>query len=380
MRKIERNKKYYWNPSEILKRHCLWNLVIGERSNGKTYGVLEHALDRYLNHGYQLAVIRRNKEDFRSKRGSQMFESLECNGFGRNVIKEKTKGRYDCIYYFAGRWFLAKYDAKLDKRIPSSQPFAIAFALTDMEHDKSTSYPYIHTCLMDEALSRRPIENEFVLLTNCLSTIIRDRGPEDDIEIWLLGNTVNKYSPIFSEMGISKYIGKMKPGDISVCRYEGTDLTVAIEYCESSQKYGGKKSDVFFAFNTAATKMITTGAWEIPSYPHNNVKYEKADILLHYFIKWENNLLQCEIVSKDNNLFTFVHLKTTDIQKENTDIIFDKEYHQQNNYFRNIAKPTTKIQKRIWWFYQSDNVYYQDNEVGELVRNYINWCKSEMTA
>lgn len=371
-------KKYYWSPREILKRNCLWNLVIGERSNGKTYGVLEHGLDRYLDHGYQMAIIRRYREDFRGKRSQQMFESLECNGFQKNVIKEKTKGRYDCVYYFGGRWFLAKYDPKLDKKVPSSQPFAISFALTETEHDKSTSYPHIATCLMDEALSRNPIENEFTLLTNCLSTIIRDRGPESGIEIWLLGNTVNKYSPIFTEMGISKYVTSMKPGEIAVCKYEGSNLTVAIEYCQSSQKFGGKKSDVFFAFNTAATRMITTGAWEIPSYPHNSVKYDKQDILLHYFIKWENNLLQCEIVSKDNALFTFVHLKTTDIQKETSDLIFDKEYHQQNNYFRNIAKPTSKIQKRIWWFFQSDNVYYQDNEVGELVRNYINWCQSDM--
>ena len=368
-------KQYYWDISNILKKHCLWNIVIGERSNGKTTGVLRHGVRRFLEKGYQMAVIRRYREDFRGKRGAAMFDSLECNGYGENEIKEMSKGKYDCVYYFSGRWYLAKYDAENDKKVAAPTPFAIAFSLTEFEHDKSTSWPFIRTCLYDEALSRNPIPNEFTYLTNVLSTIIRDRGPEDDIEIWLLGNTVNKYSPIFSEMGLRDIV-KMKPGEISIFKYEGTDLTVAVEYCQSAAKFGGKKSDVFFAFNTAATRMITMGAWEIPSYPHNDVEYKPKDIAFTYFIVWEYNTLQCEIVVKDGNAFTFIHRKTTDLKDTEHDIIFDKEYHQQLNYMRNIAKPATKLGKKIWWFFQSDNVYYQDNEIGELVNNYLKWCAS----
>ena len=369
-------KQYYWDIGPILKKHCLWNVVIGERSNGKTTGVERHGLKRFLEKGYQMAVIRRYREDFRGKRGAAMFDSLEHNGYGDNEIKQLTNGKYDCVYYYSGRWYLAKYDLEHDKKVPAPTPFAIGFSLTEMEHDKSTAWPFIRTCLMDEALSRNPLPNEFTLLTNVLSTIIRDRGPEDEIEIWLLGNTVNKYSPIFVEMGINKHIPNMKPGQIDVFKYEGSNLTVAVEYCPSAADKGGKKSDVYFAFNTAATKMITTGAWEIPSYPHNEVDFKQKDIKFIYFILWEYNILQCEIVSKDNRLFTFIHKKTTDLKDTERDIIFDKEYHQQMNYFRNIAKPTTPLQRKIWWFFQSDNVYYQDNEIGELVNNYIKWCNT----
>ena len=82
-------KHYYYSLNEILLKHCLWNVIFGERSNGKTYAVLEHGLNRYWQKGYQLAVIRRMKEDFRGKRGAAMFDSLECNGNGENVIKKK---------------------------------------------------------------------------------------------------------------------------------------------------------------------------------------------------------------------------------------------------------------------------------------------------
>ena len=33
------------------------------------------------------------------------------------------------------------------------------------------------------------------------------------------------------------------------------------------------------------------------------------------------------------------------------------------------------IEKKIAIFYTRDKVYYQDNEVGEIVRNYLQWCK-----
>ena len=371
-------KQYYWDIKPILAKKALWNWVIGERSNGKTTGIQRHGLERYLKHGYQMAVIRRFREDFRGgKRGAAMFDSLECNGYGENEIKQMTNGKYDCVYYYSSKWYLAKYDENLDKKVPAAQPFAIGFSLTEMEHDKSVSWPFLRTCVMDEALSRNPLPNEFTLLTNVLSTIIRDRGPEDGIEIWLLGNTVNKYSPIFTEMGISEYIPKMKPGEINVFKYKGSKLTVAVEYCPSAAAAGGKKSDVFFAFNTAATRMITTGAWEIPSYPHNEIDFTRKDIKFIYFIRWEYHTLQCEIVQKDNCLFTFIHKKTTEIKDSEKDIIFEKDYHQQLNYYRNIAKPATRLGKKLWWFFQSDNVYYQDNEIGELVNNYLQWCASD---
>ena len=244
-----------------------------------------------------------------------------------------------------------------------------------MEPDKSSSYPDIRTIIFDEVISRDGyLNNEWVYFQNVLSTIIRNRGPEDGFKIFMLGNTVNKYCPYFNEMGL-KNIAKMKPGDIDIYKYE-SGLTVAVEYAVPSAKFGTKKSDVFFGFdNKSAMQMITKGAWEIGTYPHNMTKYEKRDIQFTYFIEWERELLQCEIVGIDNKLFTFIHRKTTPIQDPDRDMIYSIEYDQRLNYYRNIANPSTKLQKKIWYFFASDNVYYQDNEVGELVNNYIQWCK-----
>ena len=32
------------------------------------------------------------------------------------------------------------------------------------------------------------------------------------------------------------------------------------------------------------------------------------------------------------------------------------------------------VEKHIAEYYKSDKVFYQDNEVGEIVRNYLLWC------
>ena len=40
-----------------------------------------------------------------------------------------------------------------------------------------------------------------------------------------------------------------------------------------------------------------------------------------------------------------------------------------------ITKPVTDLEKRIVSFFIKDKVFYQDNEIGEIVRNYLEWCK-----
>ena len=122
-----------------------------------------------------------------------------------------------------------------------------------MEHDKSTSYPDITIIVYDEAISRDGyITDEFVLFCNVLSTIIRQR---DDVVIYMLGNTVNKYCPYFVEMGLTD-VKNMKEGDLQVYSYGDSRLKVAVQFTDSISKKG-KASDVYFAFNNPKLQMIT---------------------------------------------------------------------------------------------------------------------------
>lgn len=354
----------YYSLKNILSYHARYNIIIGERSNGKTYSVLERFIERYARTGAQCAIIRRWDEDFKSKRGASMFSALASD----NKIAKLTNGEWTDTYYYAGKWYMCRYDED-GKRITDDNVFCYAFSISSGEHDKSTSYPAVKSILFDEFITRTAyLPDEFVLFMNLLSTIIRERN---DVEIFMLGNTVNKYCPYFKEMGL-KHIREMQQGTIDLYKYGESGLTVAVEYCKPSRR--GKKSDVYFAFDNPKLSMITGGTWEIDIYPHCPVKYRPKNVLFTYFIQFAGDTLQCEIVQTEKLLFTFIHRKTTPIKDWEHDLVFTPDYSPSPNIRRNITKPRDKIGDRIAEFYRQDRVFYADNDIGEIVRNYLIWC------
>ena len=56
-------KKQYYSLKKILSENADYNIIIGERSNGKTYATLEYILTDYVNNNNSGAYIRRWKDD-----------------------------------------------------------------------------------------------------------------------------------------------------------------------------------------------------------------------------------------------------------------------------------------------------------------------------
>lgn len=365
----------FYSLDKILAEDAHYNLIYGQRSNGKSFSVEELGLKNYIDYGEQMAIIRRYDVDFQGKRGQGVFEHFIHNEYRGNIVSEITGGEWTDIYYWSMRWYLCKYNEK-GERIRKEEPFCYAFSLAGQEHDKSTSYPKITTILFDEFMTRGLyLPDEFITFTNVLSTIIRER---DNVRIFMCGNTVNKYNPYFKEMGLDNIL-MMKPGDLQVYKfaaYGDKILKIAVEYSDNPNK-DGKPSDVYFAFNNPKLQMITNGVWEMAIYPHCPVKYETKDIIHIYFIIWEGEILQCEIVQLNYSAFTFIHRKTTPIKDEDTDIVYSTTFDYRPNWRRKITRPIDDIDRKLYKFFLEDNVFYQDNEVGEIVRNYINWSKSD---
>lgn len=357
----------FYNSSNIKKLCATYNMIIGKRSNGKTYSCLEDIIRTYASTGKQGAYLRRYREDFRGKRGDQLFAAHVSNG----VIEDATNGEWTGVKYYAGRWYFSKYDPIINKEVRAEEPFCFGFAISEMEHDKSTSYPDITTIVFDEFISRSYyLPDEFVLFVNVLSTIIRGRY---DVTIYMLGNTVNKYCPYFKEMGLG-HVDEMELGTIDLYKYGQSGLTVAVERCNDPDS--SKQSDKYFAFDNPSLQMITGGAWEIDIYPHLPMRYKRSEIQLVYFIIFNDYILQCEIVVKDGCIFTYIHRKTTEIQNWEHDIVFTTDYSPLPNVARNMLHPVYEIHRKISNFFKAEKVFYQDNEVGELVRNYLMWCKT----
>lgn len=359
----------FYDIHNLLATQSTYYIIFGERSNGKTYAVLSECIRDYFQTGAQLAIIRRWSEDFKGKRGAQLFEGI-CEN---KVVENLSNGEYNSVYYYSSRWYMQTVkDGVVVNRAP--EPFAYAFSLTNMEHDKGNSYSKVKNIFFDEFMSRVGyLPDEFVLFMNTISTIVRQRN---DVRIFMAANSVNKSCPYANEMGLTKF-KTMKQGDIDVYTYGNSGLKVAVEYSDTPSK--SKPSDIYFAFGNPKLQMITgkNGGWEIDIYPHSPCKFKRDDIIYIYFIIWEDDILQCEIVNKDGNLFTFVHRKTTGI-KDDDNLVYTVDYNYKSNYRRRINKPSSELERKIFEFYMLDKIFYQDNEVGEIMRNYLMFCKSNV--
>lgn len=359
------SKNHYYNLDRIKRKKAVYNVIFGERSNGKTYSVLMEGLRVYWKTGGQLGIIRRWKEDITGRRATGIMNALNEN----EEVHKITDGEFQGIHYYNGRFFLCTY-ADDGKVIYSDDDcMGYLFALSDTEHNKSISYPKITTIMFDEFLTKHLyLNDEFVLFMNTISTIVRQRT---DVKIYMLGNTVNKYCPYFQEMGL-KHIQKMEQGTIDVYKYGNSKLTVAVEFCSSTSHK--KENNFFFAFDNPKLDMITGGAWELDIYPHNPIKYKPKDIQFIYFILFNESIYQCEIVSIDNITFTFIHVKTTDLKDTENDLIYTLDFIPKMNYNRNIFRPINKLQEKVLWYFKTDRVYYQNNEVGDAISNYLKIC------
>ena len=361
-KKEKKETPKFYELRNILSKNADYNIIFGERSNGKTYAALAYGIERFIKHGEQMAYIRRWREDLRGKRAESLFANHVANG----LISRLTDGKFNEVFYMSNKWFLSFYDSEKGKRFPDTTPFCYGFCLSEQEHEKSSSYPNVTTVVFDEFLTRRYyLPDEFMLYMNLLSTIIRQR---DNVKVFMLGNTVNKFCPYFTEMGL-KQVPYMEQGTIDIYRFGEHGATVAVEYCSTIVKQ--KASNKYFCFDNQNLQMITGGKWELAVYPHLPTKYKPSDVLFIYYIQFNDVVLQANIIQVGNENFTYIHAKTTPIKDENTALIYSLEMNGKPNYKRKLLSTASYIETQVARYFATDKVFYQNNEIGEIVRNYL---------
>lgn len=359
----------YYNIAKLVKEYpeAYYYVVIGERSNGKTYSALSYALAKYVMKGEQFAYVRRYGEDIRPKQLTNLFNGHIENG----LVRDLTNGQWDDIRYRNNKFTLIQHGEDGNVLVEDDRPMGYTFDLNSMEHYKSISFPGITSIIFDEFLSRTNyLPNEFLLFNNTVSTIVRLRT---NVKIFMLGNTVNRYSPYFGEMGLT-HVKDQKQGTIDVYTYGQSKLQVVVEYCAKSEM--GKASDVYFAFDNPQLQMITTGAWEIAVYPHLPIDgFKPKDIVVQFFVTFEQDALHGYILSPSESIpFVYIHMKTTPIKNEKKDIVYSQAPDNLPNHRVGFARQKDKVSMFIKKCILENRVFYGTNEAGEVFRNYIMWC------
>lgn len=379
-----KKKNQYYRIQELLKlgdtdKDIRYFLVFGERSAGKSYSTSEEIVKDYVEKGKQTGLIRRYDVDWNSNVAGTYFDGIVGNG----VVEKLTNGQYTDIYYWGHKWYLCSWKETSDGlvRVKAEEPFAFAFALNKWENSKAGQFPKVHQTVLEEYISSSGYlgseNNEFNAYLNMVSTLARDK---EDFRNILLGNTIAKYgNPYHICMGIEKGVLNMRPGDTIVFKDDSKKLKIAVQYTDPPA--GGKKSDILFDFPTDNTvsRQITSGEWQIdthfPILPMGT-RIKPKDIKYKYFLKYRYYVLQADIVkTSDGGFITFFHNKTTPMKELKKDLIFDLEYHLENNYRRDPLKPLAVFDdvlgKRIALQFRDDLVYVQDPSVGEILWSYL---------
>lgn len=353
----------YWSVDPILKTKADMMLIFGERSNGKTYGVLKKCIDDFVKYKRPSALFRRFSTTIKPKNIEQLFKAHERNGCFKKL-------KYDGVEIVKGKW--CGYWMQEKKKI-HDEPFLYMTALNESETTKSTLPDLqVINILFDEFLTRDYyLHNEFIRFMNLVSTFTRDTT---DTKVFLVGNTVSFDSPYFNELGLSK-VSKMKQGVIQqyvIPNDCGEDLNIAVEWCAENSRKSKAVNSKWFAFDNPQLKMITKGKWEFDSYPHLTWR-GSLDRIITRDIYLENGSYQvCLEIRRniDAGLYVLVRPYEDDFDFDNVKRIYT-DVVQQNKKYCTVPDSKNKIDKMIWGLYKKERFFYADNECGEVVRNFI---------
>jgi len=350
-------KSKYYSADKLMKYKAIYNMIIGQRANGKTYWWCDKSLDRYIEKGKCSAYLRRFDGDIKAENISELYSPHD--------ISKKTKGEYNGTEYKKHSFTLVFRDEDGFIIRRDSKPFCFTYALNTWESSKGADKGDIDWILFDEFMTRRRyLTNEFITFQNILSSIIRNRTAA---VIFMMANTVNKYCPYFAEMGLNR-VSDMKPGDIDLYTFGESGLTVAVEMCPTSE--ATREVSKYYAFDNPQLEMITKGSWEIASYPHLSMTVTKEDILFKFYILFDKELICGDVISTGDYYLIHYHRHTGNHVPDNNDVVYVPVHDGALMHCVSLDEKRTKLHVIVSELIASHREFYSDNTVGEIVRNW----------
>lgn len=163
----------WYDINKTLTYNCLFNLVIGARGTGKTYGAKKRAIKQFIDKKYQFVYLRRYSDELDEVKESVFNDIIVNNEFPDHVIEYKS-----------------------DKYYLDGEIMGYAMALTKAKNYKSISYPMVYLIIYDEFLIEdngyaRYLKNEVKQFLSFYMTIDRYRG----CTAFLLANAVTMINP-----------------------------------------------------------------------------------------------------------------------------------------------------------------------------------------
>ena len=343
----------YYSIENVLKVDAEYNILFGERSNGKSYAVKEYCFKHFLEDGKKFVYLRRYSMDINNAMVQSYFDDIP--------IEKISKKEYNMLEVRAKKIYLCFYDNDQDK-ITKRKQCGYVMHLSGGEHYKSTTYPNTDTIIFEEFVTNEGyLLNEPTKLMNIISTVLR----KNTGKIFMIGNTVNRICPYFSEWQLTN-IPKQAQGTIDIYNVHYDELTVKIacEYCESATS----KNKMIFG-KTADN--IVKGSWECDTYP--KPPSGKHNILCKILLQHEQFNYELFLLNSDLGIFVKVQPVTKEILSfEKYSFVITKKFTEDIRFSDTLKYfPISKTLKKL---YDMGKFTYSDNLTGTEFNNiYKDW-------
>ena len=333
----------YYDISEMLKTNAEYMMLLGQRSNGKSYQVKKTVLEDFYFNETKFIYLRRWKADIKQKEVSTYFDDIP--------IAKYTNREYNSVRAMNGFIYLCKIE---DGLIIEKREMGRYCALNEYERYKSQVFMNYKNIVYEEFITDSIyLNDEPKLLQQFVSTVAR----LDKIRVFLIGNTLTRVCPYFHEWCLENVL-KQKQGTIEIYKYhmeDNVEVKIAVEYCANTNN----KNTMFFG---QAAKQIVTGEWdvkEVPKLPRQLYEYEKIYEVMVVYQAFKF-VLELLIEPKEGGVIIFVYPYTSNrkIQRVITDEFSDKPYISSKLDID--KKPELLMLKAL----RMDKVCYSDNLTG----------------
>ena len=358
--------KEFYSPVKSPVNSAKFFILMSERSSGKTTAWLLVGMIMNKLYGTTIEYIRQSVDMIKST-SLELFRVIIEYDNGR-YIEQLTDGEYNSIYIFWRQAYYCRVDEKGKIISKSEKPFLTLLSIDNSANYKSSyNAPKGDLIIFDEFLNRngyRP--NEFLNFMDLLSTIIRKR--KSPIVV-MLANAVDYTSPYFKEFEISKEIKTLKTGDNKIIKTEKGTIIYAEIIGVKQTELKKEINRLFFGFNNSNLTSITGGinTWAFDSVPH--YLQNENDIIITKNIRLDCNdcYIALDLIQTEHNgIIVFAHPSTK--KYDDTLILTNGNIDNSNKFF---GFGHGKIFDIIWRLYKQNKFFYDTNETGAIVKNYV---------
>lgn len=369
----------YYDPLKLPIPETKWNIVMSERSRGKTSEILLLGMVMNKHYGTHIQYLRSREDMIVKKNSEDLFTVLVRAGY----VEKLTDGKYNSVVYRSRRWYFQKIDDDGNEIERAPEQFCTMLSIDHAEIYKSAyNAPLGDYIVFDEFIERAFYPDLFISFVDLVKTIARDRL---SVVLILLSNTIDRNAIILKDLMITEAIEDMKQGDAKVIvTPKGTKIYV--EIMEKLQKKASNKRNKvnteYYGFDNNRLSGITgSDTWAVDSYPHPPKKFKI--IQKNHYLELNGKLVNMEICQtlppdddSDADYYqdqVFINLHPATKTYEDS-VIYSIESNVYDSRYR-YKFGMMQMDQWLWKKYNANLFTYSDNTTGALVDKYIQMAK-----